>query len=78
MGNCAANGGGRSGADVRHQFLEPPRHPPVGITEKLHDRGHEDHPDDRRIDEDRYRQPDPEQLDHPQVPLASCARNVTI
>ncbi len=47
--------------------LEPPREPPVAVSEQLHGRGHEHDADERRVDEDRRRETDPEELDHPDV-----------
>ena len=42
---------------------EGPRRPPIPFPEQLHQRGHEERADDRRVDEDRERRPDPVLLD---------------
>ena len=39
--------------DVGEQPVEPPGEPPVLVTEELHGGGHEQHADDRGVEEDR-------------------------
>jgi PAS domain S-box-containing protein len=50
--------------DARQDTVEPPRHPPGGGAEQVHDRRDEQQPDDRRVDQDAGREPDRQLLDH--------------
>lgn len=46
-----------------YKFVQPGWEPPVAITENLHCRRDKDHPDDRRVDQNRNSQAESELLD---------------
>ena len=43
--------------------IEPPREPPVGLADEVHEGGHQHRPDDEGVDDDGARQADAELLD---------------
>ena len=49
--------------DLGDEALEPAGRPPRLLAEQLHDRGDEDHPHDRGIDDDRAGQADADELE---------------
>src|ERR1700761_3893270 len=56
--------GGLVAAPLRsgHHSSQPPRHPPVRLAQHLHHGGHQDEPDDGRVDQHRDGEPEPDLL----------------
>lgn len=51
-------------ADLRVNLFHPHRSPPVRFAHQLHERGHEQHADDGRVDDQRDDHADAQELHH--------------